>query len=55
MSVRRYIAWLTTNVKSSIRRAIPHIKPLLGERKAKILENGLGENWPGKPVGTHVP
>ncbi|PIL33520.1 cytochrome P450 [Ganoderma sinense ZZ0214-1] len=48
-SLKSYVAWLTTNVRASIRHAIPHIKPLLDERKAKILENGVGENWPGKP------
>ncbi|TBU42576.1 cytochrome P450 [Dichomitus squalens] len=47
--VKGFIAGLTTNVKTSTRRAIPHIKPLLDERKAKIEEHGLGEPWEGKP------
>ncbi|KAI1791203.1 cytochrome P450 [Ganoderma leucocontextum] len=47
--MKSYIARLTTSVKASIRSVIPHIKPLLDERKAKIMENGVGESWPGKP------
>ena len=50
-----HVAKLTVNVKTNVRSAIPHIKPLLDERKAKIIENGVGENWPGKPVGTPLP
>ena len=46
----RFVAAWTSTVKRTIRRALPHLKPVIDERKAKIQEHGLGEDWPGKPV-----
>ena len=48
--VHRLVAKLAANAKRSIGRAMPHMKPLLDERIAKINEHGLGESWEGKPV-----
>ena len=48
--IHRIVAKLVTNVKRSIGHAMPHMKPLLDERIAKIKEHGLGQSWEGKPV-----
>ncbi len=48
--VRRVVAACMSNAMRTIRRAIPHLKPIIDERKVKIQEHGLGELWPGKPV-----
>ena len=34
----------------TVREAIPHIKPLIDERKARMEE--FGDAWEGKPVRT---
>ena len=39
-----------SNVKQTLRRALPYLTPVINERKAKIREHGLVEGWPGKPV-----
>ena len=48
--IHRIVAKLVTNVKRSIGHGMPHMKPLLDERIAKIKEHGLGQSWEGKPV-----
>ena len=50
MRAHRLVAKLAANAKRGIGRAVPHMKPLLDERIAKIKEHGLGESWEGKPV-----
>ncbi|TBU58191.1 cytochrome P450 [Dichomitus squalens] len=41
-------SWMS-HAKRTIRRALPYLRPVITERKAKIKEHGLGEDWPGKP------
>ncbi|KAM5543009.1 hypothetical protein V8D89_003393 [Ganoderma adspersum] len=48
-ALKGFVAAWTSTVKRTIRRALPHLKPVIDERKAKIQEHGLGEDWPGKP------
>ena len=50
MSSRRVVAASKSNVKKTVRLALPHLKPAIDERKAKIQEYGLGEDWTDKPV-----
>ena len=44
------VASLVSNAKRTVRRALPYLSPVINERKAKVKEHGLGEDWPGKPV-----
>ncbi len=48
--VRRSVAAWVSNVKRTVRRTLPHLKPVIDKRKAEIQEYGLGEDRPGKPV-----
>ena len=50
MRVHSLAAKFANSAKRGIGRAMPHMKPLLDERIAKIKEHGLGESWEGKPV-----
>ena len=47
------VSW-TSNAKQTIRRALPYLSPAINERKAKVKEHGLGEDWPGKPVSNVI-
>ncbi|KAI0800573.1 cytochrome P450 [Fomes fomentarius] len=47
LSLKIFLGQYLSSVRRSVRKAIPHLKPFLDERRAKMEE--YGDNWPDKP------